>query len=96
MTMRILEARIIYDNENISKVTVLADFTSVGESFSDIRALEATTKQYAGYEYIKPEEGITNDLINRVADYGMEVNPDRYFPDWKMKYNSSKTKKSKL
>lgn len=90
--MKILEARIIYTDESISKITVLADCTSVGKPFSDVRALEVTNKPCCGYEFIKPNEELTSELISRVADYGMEVNPDGVFLGWKNKYNSRKTK----
>ncbi len=86
--MTILETRIIYTDGKISKIVVLADCTSVGKPYSDIRALEATNKPRSGYEFIKPNEKLSDDLINRVADYGMEIKPDDVFPDWKKQYKS--------
>jgi hypothetical protein len=29
---------------------------------------------------------LSDDLINRIADFGMEINPDNVFPDWKKDY----------
>jgi hypothetical protein len=84
--MKILETRIFYTDDKISKIVVLGDCTSVGKSLSDVRALIATNKPCSGYEFIKPNETLSDDLIRRVADYGMEVNPDEAFPHWKKTY----------
>lgn len=55
---------------------------------SDIRAIEATNKPCSGYEFIRPNETLSDDLINRIADFGMEINPDNVFPNWKNVYNN--------
>ncbi|SHE58105.1 hypothetical protein [Dysgonomonas macrotermitis] len=84
--MNILETRIFYTKGQISKIVVLADYTSVGKPYSDIRALEAKNQPCSGYEFIKPNETLSDDLINRIADFGIEVNPSDAFPDWKKQY----------
>jgi hypothetical protein len=84
--MNILETRIFYMKDQICRVVVLVDFTSVGKPYSDIRAIEATNKPCSGYEFIKPNETLSDDLINRIADFGMEINPDNVFPNWKKEY----------
>lgn len=84
--MKILEVRIFYTDDKISKIVVLADYTSVGKPFSDVRAISCTNKPSFGYEFIKPDEILTGELITRVADYGMEVNPDDVFPNWEQTY----------
>ena len=38
-------------------------FTSVGKPYSDIRAIEAINKPCSGYEFIKPNETLSDDLI---------------------------------
>lgn len=86
--MEILEVRISYREGRISKVAVLGDCTSVGKPLSDIRAIIATDKPCSGYEFIKPNDTLSDDLINRIADYGMEINPDEIFPNWKKQYKS--------
>ena len=84
--MNILETRIFYLKGQICRVVVLVDFTSVGKPYSDIRAIEATNKPCSGYEFIKPNETLSDDLINRIAALGMEINPDDVFPNWKNEY----------
>jgi len=85
--MKILQVRIFYtDDNNISKIVVLGDFTSVGKPYSDVRAISATNRPCSGYEYIKPNESLSNDLINRIADYGMEEDTSVYFPNWEKIY----------
>ena len=88
--MEILEAKIFYTKDKIRKVVVLGDCTSVGKPFSDVRALMATNKPCSGYEFIKPNETLSDDLIRRIADFGMETNPDNDFPNWKKQYNNKK------
>lgn len=84
--MDILETRIFYKKGQICKIVVLADCTSVGKPYSDIRALEATNKPCSGYEFIKPNETLSDDLINRVTDFGMQINADEVFPNWEKRY----------
>lgn len=84
--MNILETRIFYTEGQICRVVVLADCTSVGKPYSDVRALEAKNKPCSGYDFIKPNETLSDNLINRVADFGMEINPDDIFPNWKKRY----------
>ena len=84
--MNILETRIFYMKGQICRIVVLVDCTSVGKPYSDIRALEAKSKPCSGYEFIRPNETLSDDLINRVADFGMEINPDDVFPNWKKQY----------
>ena len=52
----------------------------------NIRAIEAINKPCSGYEFIKPNETLSDDLINRIADFGMEIDPDAVFPNWKNEY----------
>ena len=84
--MNILETRIFYMRGKICRVVVLVDFTTFGKPYSDIRAIEAINKPCSGYEFIKPNETLSDNLISRVADYGMEINPDDIFPNWKTDY----------
>lgn len=91
--MKYLETRILYTDDTISKIIVLVDCTSVGKPFSDVRAIMATDKPCNGYEYIRPGEPLTSELISRVADYGLEINPNDAFPGWRKTYYSNKTDK---
>ena len=84
----ILEARIEYKEGKLCQVTVLVEISP-----GDIRAIFATDSFRDGYESIKPGEPLSDDLLQRVAGYGMEtVDRDRIFPGWRA-YHGFKSKK---
>lgn len=61
----ILEVKLIYKNERLNEVFVLADFTSsVCKPYSDVRALQA-----GPYVKINQLKTISENIIN-VVDYG--------------------------
>jgi hypothetical protein len=79
---KILEARVEYKNNNLERITVLVEV-----SRGDVRAIEATTKQWVGYMHIQPAEQLSTDLLLEVAAYGMETGDrDKIFPGWKKKF----------
>lgn len=77
----ILEARIEYKNKKLHRITVLVEISQ-----GDIRAIFCTTKPVAGYDSLKPDEPMSDELLQRVAGYGMQtVDIDDIFPNWKRK-----------
>jgi hypothetical protein len=87
--MNILETRIFYLKGKRCRIVVLVDCTSVGKPYSDIRVIEAINKPCSGYEFIKPNKTLSDDLINRIADFGMEINPDDVLKEEAKKANRS-------
>lgn len=76
MSYNILEARIEFKDNAVSRVTVLVEISK-----GDIRAIFATTKPSNGYMHIPPGAKVTNDLLQEVAGYGREtVDRDEIFP----------------
>ncbi len=88
MGYNILETRVEFKDQQIERVTVLADCTGPhSKPFSDVRAIYATTKPRGGYMYIPAGAPLTNKLLQQVAAAGMEISEDRdtIFPGWKNK-----------
>lgn len=72
----ILEARIEYKNKKLHRVTVLVEISK-----GDVRAIFSTDSFKNGYDSLNPDEPVNDDLLQRVAGYGMEtVDRDRIFP----------------
>ena len=90
MDYKILEARVEYKDNKLTRITVLIDCTIGGHSkpLSDVRAIFATTNPIGGYMNISPSAQISNVLLQQVAAAGMEtVDRDKIFPNWKRKYS---------
>jgi len=97
MNYNILEARIEFEKNKIQRITVLVDCTgSYSSSFSDVRAIFATTKPRGGYMNISPSADISEKLLQDVAAAGMQtvdIDRDEIFPGWEKKYaNTDKVK----
>ena len=88
MTYKILEARIEYNNNKLTRVTVLVDCTGeYSKPLSDVRAIFATTQPRGGYMNISSSAVISERLLQEVAAAGMEtVDRNEIFPNWKAKY----------
>lgn len=84
MKQQILEARIEFKANEVTRITVLVEMSE-----NDVRAIFATTKARPGYMSISPHTTeVTEQLLQEVADYGMEtVDRDEIFPKWKLKVN---------
>jgi len=91
MNYNILEARIEYQDNKLTRITVLVDCTGSNnphtKPFSDVRAIYATNKPCSGYMFIHPTKAqLSDDLLQQVAAAGMEtVDRDKIFPGWKAK-----------
>ncbi|KEO75938.1 hypothetical protein [Anditalea andensis] len=65
----------------LNRITVLVEMSP-----GDVRAIFATTTPRNGYMNIYPDDTISNDLIQKVAGYGMEtVDRDEILPNWQNK-----------
>lgn len=77
----ILEGRVEFKNNQLVRVTVLVEMSK-----GDLRAIFATTTPRSGYMHLLPNETISNDLLQKVAGYGLEtMDRDEIFPNWKTK-----------
>ena len=77
----ILQARIEYRNKQLHKVTVLVEISQ-----GDIRAICSTAGFKHGYDYLNPNEPVNDQLLQRVAGYGMGMptaDRDAAFPGWR-------------
>lgn len=82
MDYNILEARIEYRHKKLHRVTVLVEISP-----GDVRAIFATDTFVGGYEYLHPDEPVTNELLQRVAACGRTtVDRDVIFKGWKTKH----------
>lgn len=91
MNYEILESRIEFINNQISKITVLINCTGRrSKPYSDVRAIYATTKAMAGYMNIPPLlSDVSNDILQRVASGGTQTyDRDKIFPGWKKRLPS--------
>lgn len=70
----ILEGLIEWEDGRIDKITLLVEMSK-----GDIRAIQATTRPKGGYMTILPNATLTDTLLQEVAGYGMEVDPDNHF-----------------
>lgn len=86
--MKILEVKINYNpiHGNILRIVVLADFTSVGKKYSDVRAISGDTQVRWGYQDIAKTDQLTQKLVERIAGHGTAVDADKEFPGWKKRY----------
>lgn len=81
----ILESRIEFKNNKLFRITVLVEFSK-----GDVRAIYADTKPKGGYIFLKPDQELTNDLLQDVSDYGAEISDkDEIFPGWHSKLTES-------
>lgn len=83
MMYNILEARIEYKNQKLTRVTVLVEISK-----GDVRAILSTDSFKAGYDSLNPDEPVTDALLQRVAGYGAAmqvIDRDAIFPNWKAK-----------
>lgn len=77
----ILEARIEYRNKKLHRVTVLVEISQ-----GDVRAICSTAGFKPGYDYLKPDEPVNDQLLQRVAGYGQQTaDRDKIFKNWKAK-----------
>jgi hypothetical protein len=74
----ILEARIEFKRNQVERITVLVEISK-----GDVRAIIATTKPRSGYMFILPGTMVNDELLQRVAASGCEI--DFVSPDWKTK-----------
>ena len=82
----ILEAHFEYRGKQLHKVTVLVEISP-----GDIRAIFADDRPKQGYEYLKPGEAVSEDLLQRVAGYGMQTDGrDNIFSGWKFRYRKTR------
>lgn len=66
---KILKATILYSEVNkISRIDVVAEMSP-----GDVRTIVATTTPRNGYMHILADADLTQELIEEVADYGMEI-----------------------
>lgn len=83
--MEILEAKIIYEKGEISRVFVLADYSSDSD-FSDVRATSSGNRTMFGYPILIGSR-LTDDLVKNVAQLGFEVSAEKEFSGWKKRYS---------
>jgi hypothetical protein len=85
----ILEARIEYRNKKLHRVTVLVEISN-----GDVRAIFSTDTFKHGYDSLNPDEPVNDDLLQRVAGYGMQtIDRDTIFPHWKAKQTPGANRK---
>lgn len=80
----ILEAHIEFKQKKLHRVTVLVEI-----SRNDIRAIFCGVEMSPGYDTVNPDEPINEDLMQRVAGYGRQIdidNMNKYFPGWRKKW----------
>lgn len=84
----ILEARIEFKENKLTRVTVLVDFTPGSlDPGSDVRAIFASNKPMGGYMFLSEKLEVSLTLLQRVAKYGCEtVDRDKIFPGWEKKF----------
>lgn len=70
----ILKSNIVFKNGAIEEITVLVEISQ-----GDIRAIQATNKPRGGYFTIPLKAQVSNELLQEVADYGIEVKPSNVF-----------------
>ncbi|KAB8156169.1 hypothetical protein EZY14_002820 [Kordia sp. TARA_039_SRF] len=70
----ILKSQIEFKNGSIQSITVLVEFSE-----GDIRAIQSTTTPRSGYFFIPKDAELSNDLLQQVAGYGMEVEAKKVF-----------------
>lgn len=75
----ILETHIQFENGNIETITVLVEISE-----NDIRAIQANTKTKGGYMNISPAAKLNEELLQKIAGYGMEVSASKFFPNSKL------------
>jgi hypothetical protein len=90
MNYDILQAKIEFADNKITRITVLVDCTGKGnphtKPFSDVRAIYATTKPRGGYMNIPASAKLSDQLLQDVAAAGLETDErDKIFPGWKEK-----------
>jgi hypothetical protein len=74
----ILQARIEYSNQQLYRVTVLVEISK-----GDVRAIYSTVGFKNGYDSLDPKEPVNDQLLQRVAGYGMQtMDRDIIFPGW--------------
>lgn len=83
----IIEARVEFTHNEITRVTVLVDMTGNQlRPLTDVRAIFATKKPMAGYMSIPAGTELSAGLLQDVAGFGQEtVDRDEIFPSWKQK-----------
>lgn len=74
----ILDTNIEFENGNINTVTVLVEISE-----NDIRAIQANTKTKGGYMNIPPAAKLNEELLQKIAGYGIEVSAPKFFPNSK-------------
>lgn len=85
----ILEARIEYKNRKLHRVTVLVEISN-----GDVRAIYSTDSFRNGYDSLNPDEPVNDDLLQRVAGYGMQtIDRDTIFPNWEAKQTPGANRK---
>lgn len=77
MSYKIEEVHIVYKDNTIEELAVLWESNSQGW----VRASYCDTTPCAGYEFLRPNEKLTNELLERVASGGGNV-PDKQKKKW--------------
>jgi len=87
MKYEILEARIEYAANKLTRVTVLVNCTgNYSEPYTDVRAIYATSKPCGGYMWLETDMVLSEKLLQQVAAQGMEtVDREDIFPKWRAK-----------
>lgn len=78
----ILQAHIEYKDRKLYRVTVLVEISE-----RDLRVIFSTPTIGPGYDAIRPDEPVTDELLQRIAGYGRQTHDlDKLFPGWKAQF----------
>lgn len=93
MAYKILEAHIVFTNEEpsqIKEVTVLVDCTSgSSKEYSDVRAITVDNKPKGGYYFLGRNSKLSESLLQDLAGggYGDDLKLASLFKGWKGRLN---------
>ena len=79
MDYKIIEVHQTYENGKLTEIAVVWESNEAGW----IRANYATSKPCQGYKFLRPNESVSDKLIQEVAGFGMDLPPvkrKKYFP----------------
>ena len=78
----VLQARAWFTDGKLKRVTVLVEMSA-----NDVRAITAIDEPRNGYTFLPPSSVLNEQLLQRVAAYGMETTDrDKLFPNWRENY----------
>lgn len=90
MAYKILEAKIVFEKEELKKVTILVDMSISTMPLNDVRVIESTNQPRPVYHFLLPGDILSPALLQKIAGYGVQVTDPHYmealFPNWKNRH----------